>query len=61
MTKKKDYPLRLCSTCAQEYADGGFRVSVDKKRGMIVNEKCSFCGRHVPVYAARLEGAKRKA
>lgn len=61
MPKKKDYPLHLCSTCAAEYAAGGFRVSVDHKRGMIVNNKCDFCGRHVPVYACRLEGAKRKA
>lgn len=57
---KKDYPLRLCSTCAAEYASGGFRVLFARPKYMIVNQQCSFCQRSVPVYACRIEGGKRR-
>lgn len=60
MSAKKDYPLQLCSGCAAEYAAGGFRVGFARPKTMIVGRKCDFCGRHVPVYAARLDGKKRK-
>ena len=56
----KDYPLLLCSTCAGEYAAGGFRVSYARPQRMIVGKKCSFCGKRVPVYQCRLDGRRPK-
>lgn len=60
MAKKKikDYPMRICGACADEYAAGGFRIEFAQPREMIVTEKCSICEKHVPVYAARLAGRK---
>ena len=63
MTKKKDYPLRLCSTCAQEYAEGGFTVEYEEPRALIGGRRCDFCSRALPVYACRISGrgkAKRR-
>lgn len=62
-SRKPDYPLRLCSTCAQEYADGGFTVEYAEPRALIGGRKCDFCGKALPVYACRISGrgkAKRK-
>ena len=60
MPKKKpnDYPMKICGGCAEEYGRAGFRVEFAKPREMIVTEVCSLCGKHVPVYAARLAGRK---
>lgn len=57
---KKDYPLRLCSSCAEKYAAGGFAVKFANPKRMIVNQRCVFCGLAVPVYACRIEGGKRR-
>lgn len=54
--RKRDYPLRLCSTCAQEYADGGFTVEYAEPRVLICGRRCDFCGRSLPVYACRISG-----
>lgn len=59
MKDTKDWPLRLCSSCAEEYAAGGFTVKFAEPRRMIVNQRCAFCGLAVPVYACRIEGRGR--
>ena len=61
--KKKDYPLRLCSTCAQEYAEGGFTVEYEEPRALIGGRRSDFCSRALPVDACRISGrgkAKRR-
>lgn len=55
-SKKPDYPLRLCSGCAAEYADGGFTVEYAEPRSLIGGRKCDFCGKALPVYACRISG-----
>ena len=57
MTKPgKDYPLQLCSTCAGEYAAGGFRVVCETPRQLLPARKCDGCGRYLPVFRCRLDG-----
>lgn len=58
--KKKDYPRQICNGCAAEYAEGGFRVSFETPKRMIMGRKCDICGKAVPVYKARLDGGRRK-
>lgn len=60
MAKKKDFPLRLCGHCAEEYASGGFIVEFQQPKEMIVGHRCDFCALLIPVYRARIAGKKRK-
>ena len=60
MTKKAKPALQpLCSVCAAELADSGFRIKIPKtswpRRGV-----CMFCGKTLLVHDAEITGAKRK-
>jgi len=58
--KKKpvDYPLHICSICAEVYAASGFKISFAAPK-ILSTGKCSLCEKRLPVYAARLDGRPR--
>ena len=55
----KDYPLRICSLCADLYTASGFSVEYAEPRIMRM-DKCSLCEQRRPVWPARLEGRPPK-
>ena len=59
MKKPEDPGRPVCSICAEELRDGGFRVQFEKNAQLHM-DTCSVCGRRFPVHLARITGAGRR-
>ena len=49
----------ICSTCADELRAGGFKVTFGKDAWLHM-DKCSVCGRRLPVHDGTISGRGRR-